>query len=74
MNKPLDTIYEMLILKHRFSVFPGVLEEGAPGGLKEAFPPILVPISRRGQELWPKTLGGEFVYRLRYPPAVTKAM
>ena len=34
--------------------------QGAPGGWQEALPPILVPISARSHQLWPKTLGDLF--------------
>ena len=35
---------------------------GPPGGFWDPFPPILVPISLRGHELWPKLLLGEFLF------------
>ena len=42
------------VLHNRFWAFPWGPRRrvwGAPGGLQEAFPPILVPVSARGHEL-----------------------
>ena len=36
--------------------------QGAPGGLLEPFPSILVSLRLHGAELWPKSLGGLSVY------------
>ena len=50
-----------------FLLFPEVLEGlGSSGRLVGTISTILVPISRRGKELWLKTLGRDYFYRLRY--------
>ena len=53
---------EFRVLYYRFLAFSGVLEGlGRSGRLVGSISTILVPISARGHEVWPKTLLREFL-------------
>jgi len=68
MNKEIYIISSDFYINFRVQKLRFFAFSRGPGGFRELweagrnnFPPILVPISRRGKELWPKTLGGDFV-------------